>query len=185
MVERWKMNNIITLNEKSFSIIKLLGKGKGGYSYLVSDGKNEYVLKQIHYEPCDYYKFGNKLISELSDYRKLQKIGIPIPQMIEFDSKNERILKEYIEGPSIYELVVQDKISKEYLQQIKSICKLLYVANINIDYFPTNFIVRNSKLFYIDYECNEYSPEWNFEKWGIKYWSKTDDFLNYYNTHKN
>ncbi len=105
--------------------------------------------------------------------------------MIEFDSKNERILKEYIEGPSIYELVVQDKISKEYLQQIKSICKLLYVANINIDYFPTNFIVRNSKLFYIDYECNEYSPEWNFENWGIKYWSKTDDFLNYYNTHKN
>lgn len=87
------MNNIITLNEKSFSIIKLLGKGKGGHSYLVSDGKDD-VLKQIHHKPCDYYKFGNKLISELSDYHKLQKIGIPIPQMIEFDSKNERILKE-------------------------------------------------------------------------------------------
>lgn len=42
-----KMN----VNSRVFSIIKLLGKGKGGYSYLVTDGKKEYVLKQIHHEP--------------------------------------------------------------------------------------------------------------------------------------
>lgn len=42
--------------------------------------------------------------------------------------------------------------------QIKDMCKLLYSKNINIDYYPTNFIVRNvdNKLFYIDYECNIY-----------------------------
>lgn len=32
-------------------IVKLLGKGKGGYSYLVTDGNAQYVLKQIHHEP--------------------------------------------------------------------------------------------------------------------------------------
>ena len=35
--------------------VKLLGKGKGGYSYLAESGNNRYVLKQIHHEPCDYY----------------------------------------------------------------------------------------------------------------------------------
>ena len=30
----------IKVNEKEFLIIKLLGKGKGGYSYLVSDDKS-------------------------------------------------------------------------------------------------------------------------------------------------
>ena len=43
--------DVITLNNKEYNVIKLLGKGKGGYSYLVTDGSNNYVLKQIHHEP--------------------------------------------------------------------------------------------------------------------------------------
>ena len=31
----------IALNEKEFEVIRLLGKGKGGYSYLVTDGAGE------------------------------------------------------------------------------------------------------------------------------------------------
>ena len=30
----------ISVNGKEYKIIKLLGKGKGGYSYLATDGKN-------------------------------------------------------------------------------------------------------------------------------------------------
>ena len=53
----------MSVNGKDFTVIKLLGKGKGGYSYLVSDGEHNYVLKQIHHEPCSYYTFGNKIQS--------------------------------------------------------------------------------------------------------------------------
>lgn len=31
---------ILSVNDKDYDIILLLGKGKGGYSYLVTDGKN-------------------------------------------------------------------------------------------------------------------------------------------------
>ena len=51
----------MTVNGKDYEVLKLLGKGKGGYSYLVTDGTRKYVLKQIHHEPCDYYQFGDKL----------------------------------------------------------------------------------------------------------------------------
>lgn len=51
------MDKEMTVNGKSYTIIKLLGKGKGGYSYLAESGNNRYVLKQIHHEPCDYYQF--------------------------------------------------------------------------------------------------------------------------------
>ena len=57
----------LSVNQKEYSVIRLLGKGKGGYSYLVTDGEYRYVLKQIHHEPCDYYTFGDKLASELRD----------------------------------------------------------------------------------------------------------------------
>ncbi|CDM70019.1 hypothetical protein CM240_2902 [Clostridium bornimense] len=176
-MEKFKVNN------REYTVDRLLGKGKGGYSYLVYDEKNFFVLKQIHHEPCEYYNFGNKLQAELTDYEKLKKIGIRMPKMLDVDMENERILKEYIEGETIYELVLNDKMENAYIDQMKNMCKLLYAANTNIDYFPTNFVVNQEKMFYIDYECNNYMEEWNFENWGVKYWSKTPEFLKYVEEH--
>ena len=174
----------MSVNDRKFKIIKLLGHGKGGYSYLVTDGNNEYVLKQIHHEPCNYYNFGNKIESEINDYKRLKKIGISMPEMIDVDLKNERILKEYINGDTIFEYVARNEVKEDYIIQIKNMCRILYAANTNIDYFPTNFVVQDDKLYYIDYECNDYMEEWNFENWGIKYWSLTKEFLEYINSKK-
>ena len=54
-------------------------------------------------------------------------------------------------------------------------------AGVNIDYFSPNFVVQTHTdlLYYIDYECNEYTEEWNFENWGIRYWSRTPEFEAY------
>lgn len=172
-----------TVNGKEFEIIKLLGKGKGGYSYLATDGTKQYVLKQIHHEPCDYYQFGNKIEAEINDYKRLKSIGIRIPEMLDVDVEQERILKEYIEGDTIYDLVLADKMKEDYFAQIRAMCELLYPAKTNIDYFPTNFVVQNDEMFYIDFECNDYMEEWNFENWGITYWSKTEAFLKYVAEH--
>lgn len=167
------MEERMSVNGKEYDVRKLLGKGKGGYSYLVSDGESQYVLKQIHHEPCDYYQFGDKLQSERDAYRWLKQIGIRMPELIEVDVDRERILKEYIEGSTISELVQQDRMQPAYLEQVQAMCALLYAANTNIDYYPTNFVVREGELFYIDYECNQYMEEWNFENWGVKYWGKS------------
>lgn len=91
----------LTINDKAYFVERLLGKGKGGYSYLVSDGAGEYVIKQIHHEPCDYYRFGDKLASERRDYARLKAIGIPMPELLAVDEAGERILKAYIPGDTI------------------------------------------------------------------------------------
>ena len=167
----------LSVNGKEYTILKLLGKGKGGYSYLASNENTKVVLKQIHHEPCDYYKFGNKIESEINDYHRLQSIGIPIPKMLDVDVSSERIIKEYIDGTTAYEMVLNDELPAHCIEQVKKMCSLLYPAKTNIDYFPTNFVLQDSILYYIDYECNDYMDEWNFENWGIKYWSKTPEFL--------
>lgn len=174
---------ILHVNNTAYRIIRLLGKGKGGCSYLVTDGRASYVLKQIHHEPCSYYQFGNKIESELRDYQRLRSIGIRMPAMLDADRENERILKEYIEGDTIYDLVLKDQMEPSYFEQIHFMCSLLYPANTNIDYFPTNFVVQDGEIFYIDFECNDYMEEWNFENWGVKYWSRTPEFLKYVKEH--
>lgn len=180
----WLSSMVLSVNGKSYEILKLLGKGKGGYSYLATDGSAEYVLKQIHHEPCDYYQFGNKIEAELHDYNRLQKIGITMPKMLDVDTQQERILKEYIKGDTVYDMVLGGTLPETCLQQVKAMCGLLYPAHTNIDYFPTNFVLQDGILYYIDYECNDYMEEWNFENWGIRYWSKTEEFLKYVEEHK-
>lgn len=170
----------MTVNESEFSVRKLLGKGKGGYSYLVTDGAGEYVLKQIHHEPCAYYQFGDKIASELRDYERLSRIGIPMPKLLDVDREQERILKEYIPGDTIDKLVMEDRMEDGFFWQMEDMCRLLYPANTNIDYFPTNFVVCGGKLFYVDFECNDYMEQWNFENWGSKYWWKSPVFLDYF-----
>ena len=173
----------MSVNEKEYHIVKLLGKGKGGYSYLAERNGQKFVLKQIHHEPCTYYQFGDKIQSEIRDYERLRHIGIRMPEMIDVDVEAERIVKEYIDGDTILDLVKDDRMEPWYLDQIKEMCRLLYPANTNIDYFPTNFIPQDGALYYIDYECNDYMDEWNFENWGVKYWSKTPEFLEYLENH--
>lgn len=177
------MQEKMTVNQIEYNIIKLLGRGKGGYSYLAEKDGKQYVLKQIHHEPCNYYTFGNKIESEKNDYARLVETGIRIPKMLDIDIENERILKEYIDGPTIYDLVKDDGMKETYLAQMKDMAKLVYSAGLNIDYFPTNFVVQDELIYYIDYECNNYMDEWNFENWGIKYWSKTQEFLDYAKEH--
>ena len=166
----------MTCNEKTYQVLTLLGKGKGGYSYLVTDGASRFVLKQIHHEPCDYYTFGDKLASELRDYEKLMAIGIPMPRLLETDHIQERILKEYIEGDTVARKVKLDQMESGYLEQMHAMCEKLYAAETNIDYYPTNFVVQEGKLYYIDYECNPYMEKWDFEHWGQLYWSKTPEY---------
>lgn len=170
----------LTINEKAYSVEKLLGKGKGGYSYLVSDGAGEYVIKQIHHEPCDYYRFGDKLASERRDYARLKAIGIPMPELLAVDETGKRILKEYIPGDTIDRYVLASRMEESFYRQIEGMCRLLYPANTNIDYFPTNFVVRDGMLFYVDYECNDYMDAWNYENWGSRYWRQSPEFLEHF-----
>ena len=123
----------MTVNDTEYTVLRLLGKGKGGYSYLVTDGEREYVLKQIHHEPCEYYTFGDKLQSELRE---------------------------------------SGRMDGRWTEQVRAMCAVLYPAGLNIDYYPTNFVPRGETLYYIDYECNAYMEQWDFEHWGAQYWTE-------------
>ena len=122
------MQDVMSVNQKEYKIVKLLGHGKGGYSYLAEREGKFYVLKRIHHEPCEYYSFGNKIAAEQNDYSRLLQTEIRIPRMLDIDVANERILKEYIDGPTIYDLVKNDAMKDLYLTQMREMAKVVYGA---------------------------------------------------------
>ena len=170
------MDETLEVCGQPYRLIRLLGHGKGGYSWLAEKDGMQYVLKQIHHEPCDYYSFGNKIEAERNDYERLKNAGIRIPLMFALDIEKERIIKEYIEGDTIFDLVRDNVNIDEYITQVREMAARAKEAGLNIDYYPTNFVVHAHLLYYIDYECNNYMDEWSFENWGIRYWSRTPEF---------
>ena len=173
------MTDKVVVCGKEYSIIRLLGHGKGGYSYLAEADGKQVVVKQIHHEPCDYYNFGDKIEAERGDYERLRNAGIRIPEMIAIDAEAEIIVKEYIEGDTVFDCVRDGITVEPYIEQVREMASQAKAAGLNIDYFPTNFVIHDGLIWYVDYECNGYMDEWNFENWGIKYWSRTAEFEEY------
>ena len=170
-LDAWVLQGqVLSVNGEGWRLLRLLGKGKGGYSYLAEREGRQAVLKQIHHEPCDYYAFGDKLESERRDYERLRRAGIPIPRMLDIDAAAERILKEYIPGSTVAERMAAGESVEAWLPRLRELAETAETAGLNIDYYPTNFVPREGELWYVDYECNDYMEQWDLEHWGIKTW---------------
>ena len=173
----------ININGKILEVKKHIGKGKGGNSYLATFENRQVVYKKMHYESNDTYTFeSNKLQSELRDYKILKSIGITMPNLIYHNDKEQFLIKEYINGQTIAEIVGENKLKDIYVKQMFDMCKQLYAQDLNIDYFPPNFVVENDILYYIDFECNNYMEEWDFENWGIYFWANSNGMAKFLKT---
>ena len=110
---------------------------------------------------------------------QLQQQGLSMEMYCSFMGTTEEKLREDAypaaeaalrNQAAIDKIVERKEMKAEYRDQVKAMCDLLYPAGLNIDYYPTNFVVQDGLLYYIDYECNGYMDQWNFENWGSQYW---------------
>ena len=145
-----------------------------GYKHMLLDTL-PFLGNAVHmYKKWGFYEIGcyNNSPMESSIYMRLDLDD----EVLSVNGKEYRILKLLGKGKGGYSYLAES-------DQVKEMCRLLYAADTNIDYFPTNFIMQDGVLYYVDYECNKYMEEWNFENWGMKYWSKTPEFLKYAEEH--
>ncbi len=129
----------IQVNGQPYTVTRLLGKGKGGYSYLAQGSEGPVVVKQIHHEPCSYYQFGDKLQSELRDYRTLSALGIPMPRLLAVDEAQERLVKQYIPGPTVLEQLQTGTLPPQAEEQMRALCRLLYPCRAEYRLLPHQF----------------------------------------------
>jgi TP53 regulating kinase and related kinases len=171
----------MTRNE--LKIIKKIGKGKSGISFLAESPIGLVVLKEMHNEFIPYYQFNkNKVELELESYDLLSKFDFHIPKLIDYDIQKNYLIKEYIEGQTVTEKLIEAPLEDELILKVLQLELMLKKDNVNIDYFPSNFVIQDNTFFYIDYEHDPYSDEWNFSNWGIYYWLNREGMTNYMRT---
>lgn len=162
---------------------KYLGRGKSGDSYLVNLNERNYVLKIMHDEKVGYYQWNkSKLTDEIKSYKTLSKLRVPIPKLHYADFEKNFLIKDYINGNIASKIIAEKRITELHIQKLFEISNHLKKHNINIDYFPNNFVFTNKEIFYIDYEHNLFDKKWSLENWGIYYWANSEGFKNFLKT---
>lgn len=172
------------MQREDLIVIRQIGKGKSGISYLAGSSYGAVVLKEMHNESIDYYRFSKpKTELELDSYTVLTGLEILMPRLISIHHKELYLIKEHVNGPTIQDMLICSKLDHSLICNMLSLENRLRQANINIDYFPSNFVLKNDAIYYIDYEHNNFSLEWDFSHWGIYYWLNHSGFSEYNRTH--
>ena len=144
----------------TYTITCLLGKGKSGHTYLMErhtiHGPEERVVKIMYDETVPFYSFRRERFeAEVDAYHTLQPHGIHMPELLEYDVKRRYLVKSYVDGRTAAALVADGLLDDAILAQLFEMAARVETAGINIDYFPTNFVVTPAgDLYYIDYEVN-------------------------------
>lgn len=176
------MDQVSKMRSGKIRIARQLGKGKSGYSFLAYRQDRPVVLKLMHDEPCSYYTFGdNKIRLELNAYEHLKRTGIAIPRLLHYNLDENYLIKEFINGPTAADWLISGGRNEAVMAQLFDMAARVRQYNLNIDFFPTNFVLsRKRKLYYVDYEINPFDEKWSLSSWGLYYWANPEGLAAYF-----
>ena len=160
--------NELTKQKEVYSLVRELNRVNNGIFYLYAKENNKVVIKELINKIDDEGQF--EIDKELYSYERLESLGIYIPKMIGYNREENIVIKEYLEGKDLLGLIRDEKLSMDKFLELLKYSELLNSDNLNIDYFPNNFIMKDEKLFYINYKVFPYTEELNLRNWGIYYW---------------
>lgn len=160
------MDNIkekkIVIDHKTYLFFKSLEDDFGGKGFIFrNEAGDKVVYKELSKEEYNH---------ELYSYERLNSLDISIPKLIENNDDELYIIKEYIEGDSPLKLIAQEKLEKNHLLALFKLAELLNSDNLDINYFPNNFVFKNNSLIYVYYHVVPYNETNNFRDNGIYYW---------------
>jgi TP53 regulating kinase-like protein len=137
---------------------KLFLSTKDGQKILVKDRiKKNYRIPQI-----DEKIRKSRTSKESNLLSESRRYGIPTPRIFDIDKKNHKIIMEYIEGGRIKELL--NKSDKKTIERLcfeigKLIGKLHSAGIIHGDLTTSNMILRDKKIFFIDFGLGFFSKK--------------------------
>lgn len=156
--------------------------------YEVSNGKfylykrdNAYVVIKELKEKYDS-EGEVEVDKEVFSYNRLRVLEIKTPKLLGYNRELNIVIKEYLEGENILDLIKNVEIKKENFIELLQYSETINSDNLNIDYFPANFIIKDNSLYYVNYKVFPYSEELNLRNWGIYYWLNNEGIKKFMET---
>lgn len=172
-----KIYNELSKKEESYTLIRKLNKVNNGQFYLYSFEGKKVVIKELVSKVDEDGQI--EINKELYSYERLELLGIRIPKLLGYNYQENIMIKEYLEGKDLLGMIRDKKLTKENYIELLKYGERVNSDNLNIDYFPNNFILKEEKLYYVNYKVFPYTENLNLRNWGIYYWINSEGIREY------
>ena len=149
----------LLLDGIAYHPIRELGRGKSAISWLYrrqgahATLPQELVLKRYCHTGYETVPFAQILEFELCSYLRLMESAIPHPRLLAYSTEHYALVKEYIAGELIVDIQQRKGLDDRHFGAMLQMASQLQAAGYHVDFFPTNFVLNERGLFYIDYEA--------------------------------
>ena len=165
------MKEIIEIKRKKFEVEETLAEGK---LKVTRKGKTFILYNFEDYETFDTF---------VENTNKLNNNGIKAPKLYVYDKKSYQVVTEFIEGKTVFELLLEKDLSESIFEQVFYMNWFMKSANIALEFDPNNFVFSNKGVLYYTnvFKIKKYEPSMSFEKKSIFLWFYGKDFVEYLN----
>ena len=155
----------IIIKKNEYTPIKELGENL----LLVEREGQKYVVRWlgVKTEAFSDFKYAMK---------KMQTSNVASPKVICLDKKTGYALIQYIDGPTMFEELIDHDFNDDVYQQLFNINWMARKAMMQLDFNPQNFRIENGKIYYIPFTFGFYQKNNDFVEKDLRLWFYTKEF---------
>lgn len=172
--------NELNKEMETYNLERELNTVSNGKFYLYKKDNDYVVIKELSKKVDSEGEM--EIDKELFSYERLKALEINVPKLLGYNRELNLVIKEYLEGKDLLGIIRDQTLGKDNFGELLKYSESLNADNLNIDYFPANFILKEDSLYYINYKVFPYSEELNLRNWGIYYWINNEGIKKYLET---
>ena len=118
----------------------------------------------------------NSCLNYLESHKKFNNTGVKHPKVVALDKKKLIVISEFIDGPTVQELLIKSDLDEKIYEKI---FLMTYLARANreaLNYDPELYRFDGEELYYMGTDLYPYKDELKFVDKGIKLWFYTKEF---------
>lgn len=162
------MQEIIEIKRKEFVVLEKLGE----HSYKVQRKNDIYFLKK--YTNKDEFNYF------VEKQHRLKITAIDIPKVYLFDKNQMISVVEFVEGPTMLDVLLKEDIKDEEVYRLLFEAEwLMRREKLRIDFRPENFKFTGKKLVYLPFKATIFEANYNFTMKDLRLWFPTKEFAEY------
>jgi len=152
----------LIVGNKEYFLLRQLMSNEDKTIYQVK--KDDDVYKIIKFSNFSSFKH------DLDNWIFLKRAGIVVPKLVKKIKKELTLIFKWIDGKSCLELLAEKDIDQTIFEKLFLYYRFARFSKFDIDYLPTNFVVKENKVFYVSTTKIPANPQLNLENYGIFYW---------------
>ena len=162
------MKETINIKRKEFTVIEKMGEN----SFKVERHGKVFFLKK--------YQRRDDLDNFVKAVRRLKITALDIPKLYMFDKDQLISVVDFIEGPTMLDVLLKGKIENEEIYKLLLLDEwYMRKEKVRIDFSPINFKFTGKKLIYLPFIAGTFEQNYSFATKDFRLWFHTREFASY------